>query len=59
MLEWLNNHIGTDWATYLGVLLGVRLENGKYPTLRMFFIQIEVRCPSPPTVLSQLTSRYP
>lgn len=23
MLEWLNNHIGTDWATYLGVLLAI------------------------------------
>lgn len=27
---------------------GVRLENGKHPTLRMFFIQIEVRCPYHP-----------
>lgn len=23
MLEWLNNHIDTDWATYLGVLLAI------------------------------------
>jgi hypothetical protein len=23
MLEWMNKYIGTDWATYLGVLLGV------------------------------------
>ncbi|ENO1700980.1 hypothetical protein ACA859_001052 [Salmonella enterica] len=23
MLEWLNNHIGTDLATYLGVLLAI------------------------------------
>ncbi len=23
MLEWLNNHIGADWATYLGLLLTI------------------------------------
>jgi hypothetical protein len=23
MLEWLNSHIGTDWATYLGALLTI------------------------------------
>ncbi|HDV3310367.1 TPA: hypothetical protein RH098_004571 [Escherichia coli] len=23
MLEWLNIHVGTDWATHLGVLLTV------------------------------------
>lgn len=23
MLDWLNNNVGTDWATYLGVLLAV------------------------------------
>ncbi|ENZ5815236.1 hypothetical protein ACGXPH_004042 [Escherichia coli] len=23
MLEWLNNYIGTDWATYLGVFLAI------------------------------------
>ncbi|MGE4529911.1 MAG: hypothetical protein AB7C98_01135 [Acidithiobacillus sp.] len=22
MLAWLNQHLGTDWATYIGMLLG-------------------------------------
>ena len=23
MLEWLNTHVGTDWATYQGWILGI------------------------------------
>jgi hypothetical protein len=23
MLDWLNKNIGTDWATYMGVILGL------------------------------------
>ena len=34
----------TTPVLYRAVCEGVRLENGKYPTLRMFFRQNEVRC---------------